>query len=121
MGDGPPRGLGWLLDERATAGRENLDAAHVARYDAKEDAAALDEVRLLQGLGLDAKSTVLDLGAGTGQFALAVAPLCSRVIAADVSPVMQEVLHAKVEAAGHRNIECVSAGFVTYEHSGYPV
>ncbi len=39
---------GWLLDERACAGRENLDAAHVARYDTKEDAGAAAEVALLQ-------------------------------------------------------------------------
>ena len=113
--------MSWLLDERATAGRENLDAAHVSRYDAKEDSDALGEVRLLQDLGLDARATVLDLGAGTGQFTLAVAPVCSRVVAADVSPVMRERLRAKVEASGHRNIELISAGFHTYEHAGEPV
>lgn len=116
-----PQGLSWLLDERASAGRENLDALHVSRYDAKEDGDALGEVRLLQRLGLNARSTVLDLGAGTGQFTLAVAPICSRVIAADVSPVMQERLRAKVEASSHTNIDCVSDGFLTYEHSGEPV
>ncbi len=116
----PPRPR-WLPDERAGAGRENLDAAHVSRYDAKEDADALGEVRLLQGLGLDATSTVLDLGAGTGQFTLAVAPVCCRAVAADVSPVMQERLRAKVAASGHGNVECVAAGFLTYEHSGEPV
>jgi len=121
VGDRAPQSLSWLLDERASAGRENLDATHVSRYDAKEDGDALGEVRLLQSLGLDARSTVLDLGAGTGQFTLAVAPICSRVVAADVSPVMQELLRAKVEASGHRNIECVCAGFLTYEHSGEPV
>jgi hypothetical protein len=30
-------------------------------------------------------------------------------------------LRGKVEASGHKNIECVSAGFLTYEHSGEPV
>ncbi len=109
MGERAPQSLSWLLDERASAGRENLDAVHVSRYDAKEDGDALGEVRLLQSLGLNARSTVLDLGAGTGQFTLAVAPICSRVVAADVSPVMQERLRGKVEASSHSNIECVSA------------
>lgn len=121
MRDRARQGAGWLLDERASAGRENLDAVHVSRYDAKEDGDPLGEVRFLENLGLDARSTVLDLGAGTGQFTLAVAPICSRVIAVDVSPVMQALLRRKVEAAGHRNVECVSAGFLTYEHSGEPV
>jgi ubiquinone/menaquinone biosynthesis C-methylase UbiE len=119
--DRAPQSLSWLLDERASAGRENLDAVHVSRYDAKEDGDALGEVRLLQSLGLDETSTVLDVGAGTGQFTLAVAPFCYRVVAADVSPAMQRRLRDKVEASGQRNIECVSAGFLTYEHSGKPV
>lgn len=110
-----------MLDERASAGRENLDASHAARYDTKMDGDALGEVHLLRSLGLDGSSTVLDLGAGTGQFTLAVAPSCARVVAVDISPVMQERLHAKAEASGHRNIECVCTGFLTYEHSGEPV
>ena len=43
---------GWRLDEPASAGRENLDPAHVSRYDAKEDAGAEAEVALLKRLGL---------------------------------------------------------------------
>jgi ubiquinone/menaquinone biosynthesis C-methylase UbiE len=112
-----PNGFGYIrrgyrprLDRRWAS----LDVIDVSRYDAKEDADALGEVRLLQSLGLDANSTVLDLGAGTGQFTLAVAPTCARVVAADVSPVMQERLREKVEASGHSNIECVSTGFLTY-------
>src|SRR5664280_1318559 len=31
--EGAPQSLSWLLDERASAGRENLDAIHVSRYD----------------------------------------------------------------------------------------
>jgi ubiquinone/menaquinone biosynthesis C-methylase UbiE len=108
----------WLLDEVASAGRENLDSGHVARYDAKEDAGAAGEVLLCQGLGLGPESTVVDLGAGTGQFAIAVAPACTRVIAVDVSAVMLERLRTKVADAGLTNIEVVQAGFLSYEHQG---
>src|SRR5512133_3132763 len=59
---------GWMLDELAFAGRENLDPHHVARYDGKEDAGARDEVGLLQRWGLTQGSVVVDIGAGTGQF-----------------------------------------------------
>lgn len=111
----------WLLDEQASAGRENLDPAHVERYDDKEDADADAEVALLRTFGLGPASIVLDLGAGTGQFALAVAAHCARVVAVDVSPVMQRVLQRKIAASGHTNIECVSSGFLTYEHHGAPV
>jgi len=70
--DGRPT-PGWLLDELASAGRENLDPAHVERYDGKMDARAAEEVELLRSRGLDASSVVVDLGCGTGQFAVAAA------------------------------------------------
>ena len=111
---------GWLLDELASAGRENLDVGHVARYDEKEDARAEAEVALLESRGLDQTSTVVDLGTGTGQLAMAVARRCARVFAVDVSPVMLDVLRAKVRAADVQNIEIVQAGFLSYEHHGPP-
>jgi ubiquinone/menaquinone biosynthesis C-methylase UbiE len=111
---------GWMLDETANAGRENLDADHVARYDRKEDAGASAEVDLLRSLGMGRESVVVDLGAGTGQFALAAAPFCARVIAADVSPVMLRALRSKVAQAELANIDVVQAGFLSYEHHGRP-
>lgn len=119
----PPRDRrlpGWLLDEVASAGRENLDADHVARYDGKMDSGAEAEVALLRTLGLDERSVVLELGTGTGQLALAVAAHCARVIAVDVSAVMLDRLRAKVEERGARNIELHEAGFLSYEHRGAP-
>jgi SAM-dependent methyltransferase len=108
---------GWLLDEFSSAGRENLDADHVLRYDLKEDAGAAAEVRLLADWGLSRDSVVVDIGAGTGQFALAVAPVCARVVAVDVSPLMLRALKAKL-ADGPPNVDVVPAGFLTYEHHG---
>ena len=109
---------GWLLDEVTSAGRENLDLAHVASYDDKADAGATAEVALLVDLGLDARSHVIDLGAGTGQFSVAVASSCARVVAVDVSPVMLERLRARVIDSGASNVEVVEAGFLTYQHRG---
>lgn len=110
----------WLLDEVGSAGRENLDVHHVARYDDIADSGGVAEVALLLELGLDESSHVVDLGAGTGQFTLAVAPVCSLVVAVDVSPVMLERLRAKAAASAVDNVEVVHAGFLTYEHLGPP-
>ena len=112
---------GWLLDELASAGRENVDPGHIARYDAKEDAGAAEEVLLCERWGLSAESTVIDFGAGTGQFTIAVAPSCARVIAVDVSGLMLEQLERKVLTAGINNVEIVNAGFLSYEHRGQSV
>jgi SAM-dependent methyltransferase len=111
---------GWLLDELSSAGRENLDADHVARYDAKMDAGAAAEVELLQGLGLADRSTLVDLGAGTGQLTLAAAAVAARVVAVDVSPVMLQRLRTQVGRAGLTNVDVVRAGFLTYRHQGEP-
>ncbi|MDQ3641628.1 MAG: class I SAM-dependent methyltransferase [Actinomycetota bacterium] len=120
LGDEVRARPGWLLEETAFAGRENLDAGHVARYDQKMDAEAEEEVALLKSLGLNSGSTVVDLGAGTGQFAISVAGSCQRVVAVDVSPVMLRALEANAAAAGVDNIEIVQAGFLTYDHVGAP-
>jgi ubiquinone/menaquinone biosynthesis C-methylase UbiE len=110
----------WLPDELDHAGRENLDAAHVARYDAKEDAGAAGEVALLQALGLTRECRVVELGPGTGQFTVAVAPACGEVVAVDVSEPMLDRLREKVDAHGLGNVALVRAGFLSYEHAGAP-
>lgn len=51
--------------------------------------------------------TVLDYGAGTGLVSLAVSQRVSRVLAADSSRGMLEVLAAKAKAAGIANLETV--------------
>ncbi len=116
----PTASPSWFVDELAHAGRENLDAGHVARYDAKEDADAPAEVALLRELGLTADSVLVDLGAGTGQLTLAVASHCARVVAVDVSPVMLERLQRKITASGLTNVELVRAGFLSYQHRAEP-
>jgi ubiquinone/menaquinone biosynthesis C-methylase UbiE len=116
-----PARAGWRLDELASAGRENLDPAHVARYDGKEDAGAGAEVALLERLGMNGGSTVVELGPGTGQFTVAAAPRCGRLVAVDVSEPMLAALRAKLEARGLGDaVEVVRAGFLGYEHSGPP-
>ena len=115
-----PHEPGWVLDELSTAGRENLDPVHASNYDVKEDARATDEVALLVELGLDDTKQVVDLGAGTGQFALAAAAVSSKVIAVDVSEVMLTQLRAKIARHGVSNVEVVNGGFVTYDHAGPP-
>ncbi|WP_380163460.1 class I SAM-dependent methyltransferase [Jannaschia sp. R86511] len=111
---------GWRLDQVASAGRENLDAQHVARYDAIEDASPDREVALLQQWGLSRESVVVELGTGTGQFAVAAAHVFDRVIAADVSPVMIAELRAKLARERVDNVDVVQAGFLDYEHEGAP-
>jgi SAM-dependent methyltransferase len=107
-----------LLDEIALAGREHLDPTYVAGYDRKarfDPAADLDALR---ARGLGPASTLIDFGAGTGTFALAASAVCKRVVAVDVSPAMVDAISANVAEQGATNVECVQAGFLSYEHRG---
>lgn len=113
----------WTLDELSYAGAEHFDPAFVAGYDRKAGYEAglgdVDEdLGELAACGLDRTATVVDLGAGTGRLALAAAERFGRVVAVDVSPAMQRVLAER--AAAHPDLECVRAGFLTYEHAGPP-
>jgi SAM-dependent methyltransferase len=110
----------WLLDELARAGAEHVDPAAVAIYEQKADFDPEADLALLRGLGLDRASTLVDLGAATGVFALAAARVAARVVAVDVSPAMVAAMRANVASSGLRNVECVQAGLLTYEHSGAP-
>ena len=111
----------WMIDELAHAGSEHLDAAFVAGFDRKQgysDPAA--DLAALREHGVGNAATVVDLGAGTGRFALAAAPHVDRVVAVDVSPAMLALLRERAGAAGLANVECVQAGFLSYEHAGPP-
>jgi SAM-dependent methyltransferase len=63
---------------------------------------------------------VIDMGAGVGTFAAAIAPFCREVIAVDVSPAMIQALRERVERHPLTNVKVVRAGFLSYEHAGPP-
>src|SRR4051794_27176731 len=98
------------------AGPEHLDAGYVAAYDRKAGFDPADDLETLRAHGLGASSTLLDLGAAPAPPGAAAPRLCRRVVAVDVSPAMLAAVHDKAAAAGAENVECVRAGFLTYEH-----
>ncbi|MGH9015246.1 MAG: class I SAM-dependent methyltransferase [Acidimicrobiia bacterium] len=110
----------WQLDERMHAGDEHLDADYVAGYDRKSGFDPADDIGVLRRHGLTTDSVVVDMGAGTGVFTAAVAPLCHRVIAVDVSPVMTAALRSRVEHDGLDSVRVVEAGFLSYDHDTKP-
>ena len=111
----------WTIDELAHAGHEHLDPAFVASFDDKQghpDPA--EDLAVLVRSGLGKESTVVDLGAGTGQFALLAARDFGKVIAVDVSPAMLEALRNRASELALDNLDCIQAGFLSYEHAGPP-
>ncbi len=108
--------MDWFPDETALAGAEHLDPEYVAAYDRKAGFDPDGDVRLLLELGLGEERTVVDLGAGTGTFALAAAPHCRAVVAVDPSAAMTAALERRAPA----NVRVVRAGFLGYEHGPEP-
>jgi SAM-dependent methyltransferase len=106
-------GVSWQLDEVAQAGAEHLDPAYVADFDEKSATDWREDVENLRALGIGEESTVVDLGAGTGSFAAAIAPHVARIVAVDVSEPMVAAIRA-------RGVEAVHAGFLSYRHEGDP-
>jgi ubiquinone/menaquinone biosynthesis C-methylase UbiE len=111
-----------MIDQLEYAGPEHLDPRYVSGYDRKQGYPAVDDdLQTLAALGvLGAESTVVDMGAGTGRFALAAAAMCRRVIAVDLSAAMLAHLRRTADESAVANLECVQAGFLDYEHHGGP-
>lgn len=112
----------WHLDELAHAGPEHLDAGFVAGYDRKQGYPdPTPDIAAFLAHGLDGTSTIVDLAAGTGQFAVAAARHFGRIIAVDISPAMLTFLREKATRCGVSNLDVVRSGLLSYEHSGPPV
>lgn len=110
-----------MLDELAHAGPEHLDEEFIAGYDRKQGyPGAAGDIAAFESAGLDAASRIVDLAAGTGQFAVPAAKRFGHVTAADVSPAMVAALRKKAAAADAANLEIVRAGFLSYTHTGPP-
>lgn len=72
-------------------------------------------------LGLGTSATIVDMGCGTGAFALNAAAYYDTVHAVDVSKAMLSRARRKARKAGLRNIRFHHGGFLTYEHQAEPV
>lgn len=109
----------WLYDEFRQVGTDFSDPAVVATYDRNQRSSTADkEQALVQQLGIAAGHQVIDLGCGTGTFAIQAALAGATVHAVDVSVPMLAYARQKAEMAGViEQIQFHHQGFLTYEHS----
>ncbi len=109
----------WQYDEMKFAGVDYSRSEEVAAYDRmhkkfRDYERSTQEI--IRRLSLNADSTVIDLGAGTGAFALHAAKRCRTIYAVDISAAMLEYCRQQAAKAGVTNIVFCHGGLLTYEH-----
>ncbi len=114
----------WHWQEFIQRGTDYNNLAEVEAYDARMG--RLRDVegglrRVLATLRLAPDDEVLEIGTGTGAFALAAARVCRHVYACDVSEMMLAYAQQKAAQQGIANASFHAGGFLTYEHTGEPV
>jgi putative AdoMet-dependent methyltransferase len=75
---------------------------------------------ILEFLDLKEDQTILEMGTGTGELALAAARHCARVYAVDLSEGMLRFAKRKAASRGVTNVDFLQGGFLTYHHLGTP-
>jgi len=118
------RGPAWRYDEMKSCGADfnsffvarSYDKYHQTFRDYRREAG-----QIVAALGLDSSATVLDMGCGTGAFAIHAAPYYRKVYAVDIAKAMLVRARRKAKKAGLTNIEFRRGGFLTYQHTDEPV
>jgi putative AdoMet-dependent methyltransferase len=111
----------WYYDDRQQIGMDFENTTQVATYDRNQGSNVAEEAALLHRLAIHAGSHVIDLGAGTGSFAIEAAKAGAYVYVVDVSRSMLTYTTQKATAAHLASIEFHHGGFLTYEHRAAPV
>jgi putative AdoMet-dependent methyltransferase len=113
----------WHYDEMKFSGVDFSQMDEVAAYDSMHrklrDYAMMSE-GIIRLLSLNSDSTVIDLGCGTGAFAVHAANKCRTIYAVDVSEAMLRFCRKQAEQKGITNIVYCHDGLLTYEHRGEP-
>jgi putative AdoMet-dependent methyltransferase len=111
----------WCYNELLQVGVDYANSKEVEKYDARMQKLRniKKEIELLvEATAPSAEAAILEIGTGTGEFAIALSKFCKKVCAIDVSPVMLEYARAKAASRKIGNIEFRHAGFLSYEPAG---
>jgi putative AdoMet-dependent methyltransferase len=109
---------GWYFDESKMAGIDFEDIAQVEAFDCKQTSSTPEkEQALVKRLGISSGHTAIDLGAGTGTFAIQASLQGASVHAIDISQSMLAYAQQKARKMGVTTINFHRAGFLTYEHN----
>ena len=114
----------WHYDELKQVGVDYADIKKVEEYDSEMQ--NLRDIKkeiaeISTAINLKTQQVIIEIGTGTGDFAIAVSNHCKKVITLDVSKTMLDFAIQKAKKHKRSNIEFVHGGFLTYTHQGEPV
>jgi putative AdoMet-dependent methyltransferase len=118
------RGPAWRYDEMKGCGAKFNNFFTARSYDRYHQTFRdyrRETEQIVAALGLDSSAAVLDMGCGTGAFAIHAAPHYRKIYAVDIARAMLCRARRKAKKAGLTNIEFRHGGFLTYEHTDEPV
>ncbi len=117
-------GPGWQYDETKSCGAK-FNSLKCARRHDKQHRKFRDYQKesqeIMAQLAFDTDRTVIDMGCGTGAFAIHAAKYFQKVYAVDISNAMLRRARRKAKRAKLGNIEFCKGGFLTYIHNAEPV
>ncbi len=111
----------WTYDEFIQKGTDFTDIKQVETYDNKmlkfrnykQEAESI-----LNILNVNSSDTLLEIGTGTGHFAIEAAKKCKKVYAIDVSQTMLDYAKLQAEKENITNIEWFNSGFLSFDFPG---
>jgi len=114
----------WQFNEFKHVGVDYADPAVANDYDTQHGKfrgnPADENNPVLKWLDVQPGKVIIDIGCGTGNFAIYAAQRGAVVYAVDVSEAMLAVARKKAAAEVITNITFAHGGFLTYEHEGEP-
>lgn len=114
----------WFYDEKVQVGKDYRDISNVQAYDlnmAKFRDIKKETSKMIEALCLGREHSLLEIGTGTGDFAIEAAKHCNKVYAIDVSSAMIAYAKQKAQKMGINNVSFLKSGFLSYEHNGSPL
>ena len=114
----------WFYDETVQVGTNYQDISNVRAYDlqmAKFRDVKKEATDIIETISLGREHSLLEIGTGTGNFAIEAAKHCNEVYAIDVSSAMLAYAKQKAQKNGISKISFFQAGFLNYEHNGSPL
>jgi putative AdoMet-dependent methyltransferase len=114
----------WRYDEVKSCGTKFNSLMSGRKYDKQHQKFRnyrMESQEIIALLDLNSQRTVMDIGCGTGAFAINAAEYFRKVYAVDVSDAMLRYARKKARRVRLDNVEFLHGGFLTYQHRAEPV